>query len=348
MKDLMLRKQELKEDCMLRRIKRVAECRVQLREGMWCYLLEQGITAEEADGMEPESKALSRGKLARQKTKEKLKTLPAVPDDEVDPKDLIHSGRYRTLGDLTIKVFRDQLLGPCDPSVLTKHNLRALEKNEGKDLMLQLLEFCTGLPPTFALQSPYNRYSSVLKLVVERARMRPMRCSGMVIPPLWPRDGLWSIIALTDDGLELQHRFLHQKFVIAKQDLPPHDSLKDLYLHENFSEERSAIASVKDIQLMRKYLLTRLAPLHVRPGDAAEEGAASSGAVQAMTPTKKCGFALRDALSRSEKRRKASEECEEKPAKVVKRACKEKVAEPPADLVEFTVEQPDDLPSPSG
>eukprot|EP00971_Amphidinium_carterae_P184631 3665642-Amphidinium_carterae.1 len=102
-RDLVLRKHEIKQETMLRRIKTVADCRLHLREGLWSFILEQGITPEEADAMVPETQELSRGKLARQKTKEKLKQ-GAVPIGEnvVDPKDMIHP-RFKVLSDLNVK-----------------------------------------------------------------------------------------------------------------------------------------------------------------------------------------------------------------------------------------------------
>eukprot|EP00971_Amphidinium_carterae_P003779 74799-Amphidinium_carterae.1 len=185
-----------------------------------------------------------------------------------------------------------------------------MEKTQGKDLMVQLLEFGTGLPPTFALRDPYKCYSALKALVQQRAQLRAGRCLGMIMPPHWPKLGVWSMKSYGEAGLEVEHRFLGEKHVVTMDELPPHDAYEELYLHENYSEERASVASQKDVHLSRKYLLTKKVVAHI-PAEVMNDALLGrADASLSHTPERKRSFAMRTQLSRSGKRKKVEEKSE--------------------------------------
>eukprot|EP00971_Amphidinium_carterae_P126286 2501687-Amphidinium_carterae.4 len=191
-------------------------------------------------------------------------------------------------------------------------------------------------------------HSAVKALVQQRAELRAGRCLGMIMPPQWAKQGVWKFKSYGESGLEVEHRFLGEKYIVSMDELPPHDAYEQLYLHENYSEERASVASQKDVHLSQKYLLTKKVQSHVPPDVMHDALRGRRDASLSHTPERKKSFAMRTQLSRSGKRKRGADVPEVVAAVVgVKQIAIEQAAVAADDKPVAVRESEDDLPSPT-
>lgn len=177
--------------------------------------------------------------------------------DKVPPK-------AQKLEDLPITAFQTKLLPGLESSVLSAPNLRTMAKDpkfKGKETLLKMWCYLTGLPHDLALVGGLRCYTQLVSLGCERNETRGRRGTRMTLPPDFDgEDGLYFIVGPgTKQGtIEVQHRFTNCVRVVPAADVPPHKSRSQLYLHNGHSEQLASLASTMNPSNDKQFFLINL------------------------------------------------------------------------------------------
>lgn len=199
------------------------------------------------------------------------KGMAAPVDEQSDGFAVVEAlpSRYYTLGALSNAMLRDKVLPAIEPVALSAANLRASEKLlGGKEGLLHIIEFATGLCGDLGLIGRLRCLRELLALCTERNLLRGRRCIEMPVPPQWAQHGLFGIVGGIGEEVAgrvtIVHKFTHEKVHVDVSLMPPHDLGTDLYIEFNWSEQRAAVASVKNASGDSRYSLCNVFAGHVK------------------------------------------------------------------------------------
>lgn len=211
--------------------------------------------------------------------------------DDVPAHDKIPS-KYWTIDSLSLASCGQQILSVMEPAILSTANLRQITVR-GQSLWNQqqhtrILEFLTGLPPSFGLAGPYRQWTVLQNLCKDLNESRGRRGKDMVLPYDFEKsgNGLYCIVRRSAKEVTVEHNFLKRGASIKICELPPHKAHSDLYVSNNWSETRAAISSKTHADKTADFLLLPLFPqqevaprkrmLALEDGPEEEEGAGGS------------------------------------------------------------------------
>ncbi|CAK0882931.1 unnamed protein product [Prorocentrum cordatum] len=168
------------------------------------------------------------------------------PDDAAGPVPT----KYWHLTRLSRNLLRDEVLPGAEPNNLTSANLRACMDKLGvaaaHQEYLHIWEFVTG-KKCLDLNGPYRWFSEIRKLAYQRGVVRGRRGLLLALPPNWPKDGLCEIVGMSECGkmVVAKQKFTEEEVSIQVEKLPSHQTVEQLWIDMNWSEEDMAIKSTQ-------------------------------------------------------------------------------------------------------
>jgi hypothetical protein len=186
-----------------------------------------GYTEQKCASPEVQEKSLQKlaveARLAKRRSSDCLDV--PVEAEPVDGEDLVPS-KYYTIGALSRNLLRDKALPGVEPNNCSAANLRKsidpLGCAASKREYLRLWQFTTGRDTEFGLTGAMRWLSEVRTLGFQRSLLRGRRALTIGLPTDWPREGIFKICSLNEEGTEVQvmQRFTLQTVWVPREKLP--------------------------------------------------------------------------------------------------------------------------------
>lgn len=164
---------------------------------------------------------------------------------------------YTTLGQLSIVLLTQRILGHLEPTVWSRGNLRALAqrgmREPSKANYCQLIEFATGCDCEYVINGQMRLWSKFLAYLEAQHVARGKRGLQIRLPPDWEARGLYGLAA-RDGEVWVAHRYTGQELKVPMALFPEGTKMEDLTVEANFSEKRARV-TLKDGSLCEGFLL---------------------------------------------------------------------------------------------
>ena len=156
--------------------------------------IEQGGDSKDEDVKGSGETVPSRGAAAA-KAKAKAR---AKASSEMDPEMKELGVRNYKICRMSAHTLKRRALEPTSPMTFSvpnlNHFLRKLDAVSSKEVCLQLVEFQTGQKRDLSIEGDLRGPDKFSDRCVTEAIKRGRRADGMVLPPCWPRDGIFQIL----------------------------------------------------------------------------------------------------------------------------------------------------------
>ena len=254
-KNLELRATECKQKAQRKFINAVLDKNPQVLNEIVAKIQALGFT-EETVTQSPGAKSLQRAAVDKRKnTSSKLAIRDEGPPILVTP--------YHRMDACSVNFLIDSILSHCEPNAMSQPNLKRHTARgkalQNRELLLELVEFSTGLLPDTPLSGKLATVGGLKEYCLMRHQARGRRTRDLSLPPVWEEAGIYSLELLGDNIVMVRERFSCVQVQINVDTTPALRGVDDLTIVYNFSESRAALASTKDLD---KFVL--LHPL-VRP-----------------------------------------------------------------------------------
>ena len=240
--------------------------------------------SEESAAQTPNAKSLQRAATDNRKSS---KTKPAIADRDEDPAVVLTP--YHRLDACSVAFLIDNVLAHCEPGAMSQPNLKRLMARgraaQNREVLLELVQFSTGLLPDTALSGKLATLQSFKHFCVERHLARGRRTRDLQLPPTWQTDGVYRIGKISEEFIEVKHGFSEFAILISRRNAPAVEKESDYTLLYNFSELRAALANSHD---QEKVVL--LYPLFPNAGPTPASTLALQDDQTALPPKKKSAW----------------------------------------------------------
>lgn len=244
--------------------------------------------SEESAAQTPNAKSLQRAATDNRKSS---KTKPAIADRDEDPAVVLTP--YHRLDACSVAFLIDNVLAHCEPGAMSQPNLKRLMARgraaQNREVLLELVQFSTGLLPDTALSGKLATLQSFKHFCVERHLARGRRTRDLQLPPTWQTDGVYRIGKISEEFIEVKHGFSEFAILISRRNAPAVEKESDYTLLYNFSELRAALANSHD---QEKVVL--LYPLFPNAGPTPASTLSLQDDQTALPPKKKICLAIGD------------------------------------------------------
>lgn len=157
---------------------------------------------------------------------------------------------YRRLDACSTAFLIENVLAHCEPAAMSEANFKRFLAGgmamRNRELLLEIVEFSTGLPQDTPLSGKLATLVAFKQLCLERHLARGRRTRDLPLPPTWQKHGIYEIQKIADEFIEIKHRFLERTVRLSASDAPAVADECDYTLLFNFSELRCALADSKD------------------------------------------------------------------------------------------------------
>jgi hypothetical protein len=158
---------------------------------------------------------------------------------------MIVTNPYRKLVDWSVQALQEilNMLNPVSMSeVLTSHVARRGKRRENQEVFCNLIEYCTGLPSTYAPRKAFSTVDQFMEFVLNEFRKRGCRGDKLKIVPLdFDSDGIFEKI-IAGSTVTVRHRFTNAEVEVPTSYMHSWD-LKSLRVESNHSETSAVLTS---------------------------------------------------------------------------------------------------------
>ncbi len=161
----------------------------------------------------------------------------------------------RQLNTWSVQAMTDLVFVPTEPRNTSSANINyMLSQGKGntsaanKTTCCRIADMATGLSNEFNPAGSLRQLGEWKAFVQQRCMERGSRTRELPLPPVWPGDGIATLVTVEDDIVTLKHRFTLEVINVTL-DMGKVFSEETLYVGFNWSEERMSIASLEDREL---------------------------------------------------------------------------------------------------
>jgi hypothetical protein len=158
---------------------------------------------------------------------------------------MIVTNPYRKLVDWSVQALQEilNMLNPVSMSeVLTIHVSRRGKRRESQEVFCNLIEYCTGLPMTYAPRKAFNTVDQFMEFVLIEFRKRGCRGDKLKIVPLdFDNDGIFEK-TIAGSTVIVRHRFTNAEVEVPALYTRSWD-LASLRVENNHSETSAVLTS---------------------------------------------------------------------------------------------------------
>ena len=157
--------------------------------------------------------------------------------------------KYEKLEDLDVNEL-GAFATAIEPQTCSKANLRHKDSGQSncwqKDKLLEIIEYMTGYHRSFELIGPLRDRAYLIKVMQFENQRRGRRALCLPLPPKWGTEGA-GLVQIKAEGhcIIVEHNFADKSAELSREELPPLETVGDLYVSVPHSETRLCVKSRK-------------------------------------------------------------------------------------------------------
>lgn len=169
--------------------------------------------------------------------------------DGEDGEDAMQSWGYCRLSTYSITLLMN-LLSAMEPASLSKHALRAVvirgKRKDSTEALLKILEYCTGLGPSWSATGPYKRWKTLYAYVKALNKARGRRARELVLPVHWSAaNGVYGL-RVAGKRLYLKQNFTMEEAKVSAATIKLlGGTVGDINIDQNWGESTAQLVSPK-------------------------------------------------------------------------------------------------------